>query len=79
MLFPATVFYIIVIIFNIQAISPPFAAYVIFCQTFVALDHIYFPGSTKFSIHDCSQLLLLLARTLSGVYTLEGTFFLHFA
>ena len=70
-LFPVTLFYVVVIIFNIQASSPPFAVYVFFCQTFVAFDRIYFPGSTKFSIHDPSQVLLLLARTVSGVWNLD--------
>ena len=70
-LFPVTVFYIIVIVFNIRATSPPFASYVLFCQTFAAFDRIYFPGSTKFSIHDPSQVSLLLARTLSGIWNLD--------
>ena len=70
-LFPITIFYVIVIVFNIRATSPPFAAYVLFCQIFATLDRIYFPGSTKFSIHDPSQVLLLLARTLSGVWNLD--------
>ena len=70
-LFPITMFYVIVIIFNIQATSPPFAAYVLFCQTFTALDRIYFCSSTKASIHDPSQVLLLLARTLSGIWNLD--------
>ena len=70
-LFPITVFYIIVITFNIQATSPPFTAYVLFCQTFAALDRIYFPGGTKFAVRDSSQVLLLLARTLSGIWNLD--------
>ena len=59
------------IIFNIQATSPPFSAYVLVCQTFATLDHINFPGNTEFSIHDPSQVLLLLARTLSGIWNLD--------
>ena len=70
-LFPITIFYVIVIVFNIRATSPPFAAYVLFCQIFASLDRIFFPGSTKFSIHDPNQVLLLLARTLSGVWNLD--------
>ena len=70
-LFPITVFYIIVITFNIQATSPPFTAYVLFCQTFAALDRIYFPGSIKFTVHDSGHVLLLLARTLSGIWNLD--------
>ena len=48
-------------------------AYVFFCQTFAMSDRIYFPGSlsTMFSFCDSSQLLLLLARTLSGVWNLD--------
>ena len=70
-LFPVTMFYIIVIVFNIRATSPPFTAYVLFCQSFAALDRIYYPGGTKYSIRDPSQVLLLLARTLSGIWNLD--------
>ena len=69
-LFPITVFYVIIIVFNVRATSPPFAAYVLFCQTFAMLDRMYFPGnlSINFSIDDSSQ---LLAHTLSGVWNLD--------
>ena len=70
-LLPITIFYVIVIIFNIRATSPPFAVYVLVCQIFATLDRIYFPGSTKFSIHDPSQVLLLLAHTVSGIWNLD--------
>ena len=70
-LFPITVFYIMVITFNICAASPPFTAYVLFCQLFSSLNRIYFSTSTNVDIHDPSQALLLLARTLSGVWNLD--------
>ena len=70
-LFPITLFYAVVIILNIRATSPPFTAYVLFCQTFAVLDRIYFPGSTKFAAHGSSRVSLLLARTLSGIWNLD--------
>ena len=70
-LLPVTVFYVIVIVFNIQATSPPFAAYVLFCQTFAALDRIYFPSSTNFAVRDSGHVLLLLARSFSGIWNLD--------
>ena len=37
-LFPITVFYIFVIIFNIRATAPPFTAFVLMCQTYCMAD-----------------------------------------
>ena len=67
----SSVFYIIVSMFNIRAASPPFSAYVLFCQLFASLDRIYFPSSANIDIHDASQALLLLAHTLSGGWNLD--------
>ena len=70
-LFPITVFYFIIIIFNVNAASPPFKAYILFCQTFAIMERMYFPSSPGVNIHDRSQALLLLARTISGVWNLD--------
>ena len=37
-LFPITVFYIIVIIFNIRATAPPFTAFVLMCQVYSTIN-----------------------------------------
>ena len=37
-LFPITVFYIFVIMFNIRATAPPFTAFVLMCQTYCMVD-----------------------------------------
>ena len=37
-LFPITVFYIFVIIFNIRATAPPFTAFVLLCQTYCMIE-----------------------------------------
>ena len=46
-LFPITVFYIIVIIFNIRATAPPFTTFVLMCQVYCTLDLIYIPLSLR--------------------------------
>ena len=40
-LFPITVFYIIVIIFNIRATAPPFTAFVTMCQVYCTMELIH--------------------------------------
>ena len=42
-LVPITVFYIIVIIFNIRATAPPFTAFVMMCQVFSTIDRVCVP------------------------------------
>ena len=70
-LFPITVFYVIVIIFNVHAAAPPFTAFVLFCQTFMIIDCIYMPTQIKFTSKYHSQALLLLAHTLFGMWNLD--------
>ena len=70
-LFPITVFYIFVIIFNVHAVSPPFTAFVLYCQIFVTIDRIQMPSPSRFTSKYHSPTLLLLARTLSGVWNLD--------
>ena len=40
-LLPITVFYFIVILFNINAAAPPLTAFVLYCQLFVTINQIY--------------------------------------
>ena len=70
-LFPITVFYIFVIIFNVHAASPPFTAFVLYCQIFVTIDRIQMPSPSRYTSKYHSPTLLLLARTLSGVWNLD--------
>ena len=70
-LFPITVFYIFVIIFNVHAVSPPFTAFVLYCQIFVTIDRIQMPSPSRYTSKYHSPTLLLLARTLSGVWNLD--------
>ena len=70
-LFPITVFYIFVIIFNVHAVSPPFTAFVLYCQIFVTIDRIQMPSPSRYTSKYHSPTMLLLARTLSGVWNLD--------
>ena len=70
-LFPITVFYIIVIIFNVRAASPPFTAFVFYCQIFATVDCIYFYRQTYQSSSPTLIRLLLSLRTISGVWNLD--------
>lgn len=76
-LFPVTVFYLVIIIFNIRASSPPFAAFVFLCQTFSNIDRIHVPFSTKLDQQPNSffQVFLHIIRTLCGIWNLD--FFRH--
>ena len=42
-LIPITLFYVIVIIFNVHAASPPLTAFVLYCQIFVTIDRTVVP------------------------------------
>ena len=72
-LFPITVFYFIVILFNIQATSPPFAAFVFLCQTFSNIDRLYLPLSIKLAQQPDRyfQLLLHVVRVLCGIWNMD--------
>lgn len=66
-----TAFFLFVIIFNIRATSPPFTAYVLFCQTFSILERIYVPMTTKMVAYTQFSFLLHTVRLLSGVWNLD--------
>ena len=72
-LFPITVFYFIIIIFNIRATSPPFAAFVFLCQTFSNVERVHVPLATKLAQQQQSyfQVLLHIVRVLCGIWNLD--------
>ena len=70
-LFPITVFYVIVIIFNVHATAPPLTAFVLYCQVFSIIDRTKMPTPTKFTSKYYSSTMLQVARTLSGIWNLD--------
>ena len=76
-LFPITVFYLILIIFNVRATSPPFAAFVFLCQTFSNIDRVHVPLATRLAHYPdtCFQILVHVVRVLCGIWNLD--FFRH--
>ena len=70
-LFPITVFYVIVIIFNVHATAPPLTAFVLYCQVFSIIDRTKMPTPTRFTSEYYSSTMLQVARTLSGIWNLD--------
>ena len=71
-LFPITVFYIFVIIFNIQATAPPFSAFVLMSQTFCMMELTYMPLEMKLGEYkELSILLQIVRRVLCGFWNLD--------
>ena len=70
-LFPITVFYVIVIIFNVHATAPPLTAFVLYCQVFSTIDRTKMPTPTRFTSKYYSSTMLQVARTLSGIWNLD--------
>lgn len=70
-LFPITLFYIIVIVFNVHAVAPPLTAFVFYCQIVSILDRMQMPTPSKFRSKYHSPTLLLAARTLFGIWNLD--------
>ena len=68
-LFPITVFYIIVIVFNVQATAPPLIAFVLYCQILTTTERTKMPTPTRFN--SLSSIMLRVARTLAGVWSLD--------
>ena len=69
-LVPLTVFYLMVILLNIHVTSPPFTAFVFFCQLFTLLfkESVYFNiGVIRFS----SKIFLYIISTLISVWNLD--------
>ena len=70
-LFPITVFYIFVIIFNIQATAPPFSAFVLMSQTFCMMELTYMPLEMKLGEYKELSILLQIVRVLCGFWNLD--------
>ena len=70
-LFPITIFYIIVIIFNIRATAPPFTAFVSMCQVFSTIDQVSVP--LKMVLQEMKSLTVLIdvVRVLCGIWNLD--------
>ena len=64
-------FYVIVIIFNVHATAPPLTAFVLYCQVFSIIDRTKMPTPTRFTSKYHSSTMLLVARTLSGIWNLD--------
>ena len=70
-LVPLTVFYLMVILLNIQVTSPPFTAFVFFCQLFTILfkESVYFNiGVIKYS---SSKIFLYMISALISIWNLD--------
>ena len=74
-LFPITVFYIIVIIFNIRATAPPFTAFVMMCQIFSTIDRVSVPLKMILRKIESLSVLINVVRALCGIWNLD--FFRH--
>ena len=73
-LFPLTVFYAIVIIFHVQAASPPLISFVLLCQTYQQTER----SSVFVRIHIekfAHPILIKIAQTFCGIWNLD--FFRH--
>ena len=70
-LFPITVFYIFVIIFNIRATAPPFTAFVLMCQTYCMMELLYLPLKMKVVNYRSLLALLQIVRVLCGFWNLD--------
>ena len=70
-LFPITVFYIIVIIFNIRATAPPFTAFVLMCQVYCIIELIHVPLQMRLKGVKSLSVLIHIVRMLSGIWNLD--------
>ena len=70
-----TIFYVIIVLQNIKATSPPFTGFVLMCQTYCIIDWIFVPMTMKMVIHSRLKILLHLVRMLCGIWNLD--FFRH--
>ena len=71
-LFPVTVFYLVVIVFNIQATSPSLTVFILFCQTYCTVDRVSIPYTAHMA--RCSKahkVILQVVRVLCGVWNLD--------
>ena len=69
------IFYVIIVLLNIKATSPPFTGFVLMCQTYCIIDRIFVPMTMKIVTHSHLKILLHLVRMLCGIWNLD--FFRH--
>ena len=69
--FPITVFYAVVIIFNIRAAVPPFIAFILMCQTYCMIDQVYVPLKMKLNTANSLFIVIQIVRTLCGFWNLD--------
>ena len=70
-LFPITVFYIIVIIFNIRATAPPFTAFVLMCQVYCTIELIHIPLQMRLEGIKSLSVIAKIVRGLCGIWNLD--------
>ena len=70
-LFPITVFYVIVIIFNVRATAPPFTAFVLMCQVYCTIELIHVPLRMRLEGMRSLSALIHIVRMLSGIWNLD--------
>ena len=70
-LFPITVFYVLVIVFNVSATTPPFTAFVLMCQTYCTIELMYVPLKMKLAGFKSLSILLQTVRVLCGFWNLD--------
>ena len=71
-LFPITIFYFIVILFNIQATSPPLMAFIFFCQIYCTIERVSVPLAARLErCNDNNKILLHIVRVLCGIWNLD--------
>ena len=70
-LFPITVFYVFVIVFNIRATAPPFSAFILMSQTFCMMELTYVPLKMRLIQLKSLLILLQIVRVLCGFWNLD--------
>ena len=70
-LFPITVFYIIVIIFNIRATAPPFTAFVLMSQVYCTIEQIHVPLRMRLERMRSLSVMVQIVQVLSGIWNLD--------
>ena len=70
-LFPISMFYFIVVIFNIRATAPPFTGFILMCQTYCMIETVMVPYKMKLSGFKNLTVLLQVVRMLCGFWNLD--------
>ena len=73
-LLPITIFYLLIIVFNIRVASPPFTAFVFMCQTYCYVERTHTTLGMKvssLSTGSSTNILLHTVRVLCGIWNLD--------